>query len=180
LKRHTLIGCFACTLSMTPFLRGQAIPAASRIDAIQIGVGGTLTNPDFGQKNIEQITFFADCNLAHNLGVEGVIHYTVNSPTNVIENSYMAGARYIVRRKRFEPYGKVLFGLAHFGLQSGSLVNSNTGTYFGYVLGGGLDIHATRRINVRAFDFEAQQWPGFATHALTPFSGTIGVAYVFR
>ena len=127
MKRHTLIGCFACALSMTPFLRGQAIPAASRIDAIQIGVGGTLTNPDFGQKNIEQITFFADCNLDHNLGVEGVIHYTVNSPTNVIENAYVAGARYIVRRKRFEPYGKVLFGLAHFGLQSGSLVKPKYG-----------------------------------------------------
>jgi hypothetical protein len=47
-------------------------------------------------------------------------------------------------------------------------------------VGGGLDIQATRRINFRAFDFEAQMWPGFAAHGLSPLSGTIGVAYVFH
>jgi opacity protein-like surface antigen len=165
---------------MTPLLRGQAIPTASRIGAIQVGVGGSLTNPDYAQKNIGQITFFADYNLAHNLGVEGVIHYSVNTPTDISENSYMAGVRYIVRRKRFEPYGKVLFGVGHFGLQSGNFVNPNTATYFEYAVGGGLDIHATRHINVRAIDFEAQKWPGFATHGLSPLTGTIGVAYVFH
>jgi hypothetical protein len=180
LKRHTIIGCFACVLSMTPLLRGQALPTASRIGAIQVGVGGTLTNPDYGQKNIEQITFFADYNFGHNLGVEGVIHYSVNTPTDISENSYVAGPRYILRYKRFQPYAKVLFGVGHFGLQQGSFANPDTATYFEYVLGGGLDIHATHHINIRAFDFEAQKWPGFSKSGLSPLSGTIGVAYVFH
>jgi hypothetical protein len=165
---------------MTTLSRGQALPTASRIGSIQVGVGGTLTNPDFGQSNIEQITFFGDYNFAHNLGAEGVIHYSVNTPSDVSENSYLVGPRYILRHKRFEPYAKVLFGVGHFGLQSGSFANPNTATYFEYAVGGGLDVRATHHINVRAFDFEAQKWPGFATHGLSPLSYTFGVAYVFH
>jgi hypothetical protein len=165
---------------MTTMSRGQALPTASRIGSIQVGVGGTLTNPDFGQSKIEQITFFGDYSFAHNLGAEGVIHYSVNTPSDVSENSYMVGPRYILRHKRFEPYAKVLFGIGHFGLQSGNNANPNTATYFEYAVGAGLDIHATHHINVRAIDFEVQKWPGFATHGLSPLSGTIGVAYVFH
>jgi hypothetical protein len=180
LKRHTIIGCFACVLSTTTLAHGQAIPTASRVGSIQVGVGGTITSPDFGQKNIELITFYGDYDLPLNLGVEGVIHYSVNTPTDVSENSYLVGPRYIFRQRRFEGYAKVLFGAGHFGLQQGSFSNPNTSTYFQYALGGGVDVHVTRHINVRAFDFEAQKWPTFATHGLSPLSYTFGVAYVFH
>jgi hypothetical protein len=180
LKRHNLIGCFACVLSLTTWSRGQAVPTASRLGSIQLGVAGTYTNPDFAQKNIEQITFYGDFDLPLNLGIEGVIHYSVNTPTDVSENSYIAGPRYIFRHKRFEPYAKALVGVGHFGLQQGSFANPNTATYFEYVLGAGLDIHVTHHINIRAFDFEAQKWPGFGSHGLSPLSFTFGAAYRFH
>jgi hypothetical protein len=180
LKRHTSIGCFACVLGLATWSHGQAVPTASRIGSIQVGVAGTIVSPDFGQKNIEQITFYGDFDLPHNLGAEGVIHYSVNTPTDVSENSYLLGPRYIFRHKRFELYGKALLGVGHFGLQSGSFADPNTATYFAYALGGGLDIHVKRHINVRAFDFEAQKWPGFASHGLSPLAYTFGVAYVFH
>ena len=179
MKRQTLIGCFACVLSMSTWLHAQAVPTASRLGSIQVGVAGTLTNPDFAQSNIGQITFYGDFDLPHNLGVEGVIHYSVHTPSNVSENSYILGPRYIFRRKRFDGYGKVLFGVGHFGLQSGSLVDPNTGTYFEYAAGGGVDIHVKRHFNIRAFDFEAQKWPGFATNGLSPLTFTFGASYVF-
>ena len=180
MKRLTLIGCFACVLSMTALSHAQAVPTASRLGSIALGVGGTRTNPDFGQSDIESITFFGDVNFAHSLGVEGVIHYSVNTPTDVSENSYIAGPRYIIRQKRFEFYAKALFGVGHFGLQAGSNPYPGTASYFEYAVGGGVDIHATRHINIRAFDFEAQKWPGFGAHGLSPLAGTIGASYVFH
>lgn len=180
MKRHTFIGCVAWVLGLATWSHGQAIPTASRLGSIQLGVGGTLTNPDFGQSNIGQITFFGDINLQYNIGLEGVIHYSVNTPDDVSENSYLIGPRFILRHKRIDGYAKVLFGAGHFGLQSGSFADPNTATYFEYVLGGGVDVRATRHINIRAFDFEVQKWPTFAANGLTPLAGTIGVAYVFR
>jgi hypothetical protein len=165
---------------MATWAHGQAIPTASRLGSIQFGVGGTLTKPDFSTQNIGQITFYGDLDLQHHVGIEGVIHYSVNTPADISENSYLLGARYILRYKRIDGYAKVLVGAGHFGFQTGSYADPNTATYFEYVLGGGVDIHATRHINIRAFDFEYQSWPTFATSGLTPLSGTIGVAYVFH
>jgi len=180
LKRHTLIGCFACVLSMTTWMHAQAVPTASRVGSIALGVGGTIINPDFGQSKIEAITFFGDVNFLHSVGVEGVIHYSVNTPSDVSENSYIIGPRYIWRHKRVEGYAKALVGVGHFGLQQGSFANPNTATYFEYALGGGIDIRVARHINIRAIDFEAQKWPGFHPNTLSPYGGTIGVSYVFH
>jgi hypothetical protein len=178
LKRHTLIGCFACVLSLSTWVHAQATPTASRISSIAVGVGGTIINPDFAQSNIGAITFWGDYNLPYNLGIEGEIHYSVNTPSDVSENSYIIGPRYILRHKRIEGYAKVLFGVGHFGLQQGSFANPNTATYFEYALGGGIDVHVSRHINIRAIDFEAQKWPGFHPNTLSPWGGTIGVSYV--
>ena len=180
MKRHTLIGCFACVLSMSTWVHAQATPTASRISSIALGVGGTLINPDFAQSHIGAITFFGDYNLPYNLGIEGVIHYSVNTPSDVSENSYIIGPRYILRHKRVEGYAKVLLGVGHFGLQQGSFANPNTATYFEYALGGGLDIHVARHINIRAIDLEIQKWPGFHPNSLSPWGGTIGVSYVIH
>ena len=182
MKRHTLIGGFACAciLGMATMLQGQALPTASRIGSIQAGAGWYLANPDFGQSHIQGMIFYSDFNFAHNLGVEGEIHYSVITPSDVSENLYLIGPRYIVRERRFEGYAKALFGPGHFGLQIGSNPVPQTSTYFTYVLGAGVDVHVTRHINVRAFDFEFQKWPGFPPHGLSPYSGSVGAAYVFH
>ena len=140
--RHTLIGCFACFLSMSTWAHSQAAPTASRgIGTIAVGTGWSIFNPDFGQSHIGAITFWGDMNLPYSLGVEGVIHYSMNTPSDVSENSYIIGPRYIIRpHKRVEAYAKALFGVGHFGLQQGSFANPNTATYFEYLVGGGIDV----------------------------------------
>ena len=52
-------------------------------------------------------------------------------------------------------------------------------SYFIYALGGGVDYHATRHINIRLIDFEYQFWPGFKPNGLNPSGFNIGAAYVF-
>ena len=182
MKRHTLIVGLAwtCILGMATMLRGQALPTASRIGSIQAGAGWFLANPDFGQSHIQGMTFYTDLNFAHSLGLEGEIHYSVITPSDVSENLYIAGPRYILRQKRVEEYAKVLFGAGHFGLQIGNNPVPQTNTYFVYVVGGGVDVHVTRHINIRAFDFEVQKWPSFPTNGLSPLSGSVGAAYVFH
>lgn len=180
MKRLTMISCFACVLSLSTWSHAQAVPTASRLGSIAVGAGGTLISPDFGQQRIEAITFFGDINFAGSFGAEGVIHYSVNTPSDVSENSYLLGPRFIYRHKRFEPYAKVLLGVGHFGLQAGSNAYPGTASYFVFAPGAGLDIRASRHINIRAIDFEAQKWPGFAANGLSPFVLTFGASYIFH
>jgi len=180
LKRHHLIGCFAWVLGMATLSFGQAIPTASRAGQIQAGLGGLRLSPKFAQRDIQGLTFYADYNFAQHLGAEGEIHYSWRTPSDVSENTYLIGPRYIVRHKKLAGYGKALFGVGHFGLQQGNFVDANTASYFTYALGAGAEYQATRHINVRLIDFEAQKWPGFAKSGLSPYLFTVGVAWVFR
>ena len=52
-------------------------------------------------------------------------------------------------------------------------------TYKMYSFGGGVDIQAAQRINLRAVDFENLQWPGFQPNGLTPRVWSSGAAYGF-
>src|SRR5260370_29531018 len=167
---------------MSTWAHSQATPTASRlVGTIVVGTGWSIFNPDFAHSHIGAITFWGDLNLPYSLGVEGVIHYSVNTPSDVSENSYVIGPRYIVHpHKRVEAYAKALFGVGHFGLQQGSFANPNTATYFEYAVGGGIDARGARHINIRAIDFEAQKCPGFHPNPLSPRRGTVGVVHVFR
>jgi hypothetical protein len=180
LKRHFLIACFACVLSLTLWSHGQAVPTASRSGSAQIGGAATFISPDYTQQYIKGISIYGDYDIGQHLGVEGDIHISVSTPGDISENSYLLGPRYKWHHKRFEPYAKVLVGLGRFGFQSGSTAEPATFTYFQFAPGGGLDVRATRHINVRAFDVEFQKWPGFDSHGLSPIAYTIGVAYTLR
>jgi hypothetical protein len=180
LKRHILIGCFACVLGFATMLQGQAIPTASRTGSIQVGVGVMTTSPDYAQQYIKGLTFYADYGFLHNIGIEGEVHYSVITPTDLSENTYLIGPRYTVRRKRFSGYAKALFGMGRFGTQGGSFETTATTAYTAYAFGGGLEYMATRNINVRVFDVELQKWPSFPPNGLSPISYSIGVAYVIH
>ena len=180
MKRHILIGCFAGILGLTTMSHAQAIPTASRVGSIQAGAGWYFGSPDFGQKKIYGMTFYGDYDFGPHFGGEAEIHYTGFSSTNVTENSYLFGPRYILRHKKIQGYAKALFGVGHFSLTVAGVPDPNTGTYFEYALGGGVEYQATRHINIRVIDFEAQKWPGLGRSGLSPLGGTIGVAYTFR
>jgi hypothetical protein len=181
LKRHTLIGCFACVFGLTSWSHTQAIPTASRAGTIQIGVGGTFASPDYTQKYLKGLSIYGDFDFAHHIGVEGDIHFaSIIAPEDIGENTYLLGPRFTFRHGRFDAYGKGLLGIGQFQFQQGTYGNGSSSTYGVYALGGGLDIRATHHINVRAIDFEYQKWPHFYPNGLTPYVTTIGVAYVLR
>lgn len=91
-----------------------------------------------------------------------------NQYQGINENSYMIGPKVpITNIKGLTPYGKFLVG---FG--GGSFLNGHT-TVLAY--GGGVDYRLNKRLTLRAFDFEYQQW--MVKPNLHPYGGSVGIAY---
>jgi hypothetical protein len=180
LKLHTLIGCFACVLGLTTWSHAQATATASRPSALQLGGGFTYARPDYSVP-IKGLSIYGDYDFTRHLGVEGDIHFiSLITPADIAENSYLIGPRYRLHYGRFTPYAKALFGFGQFKYQYPSqFPAAATYTYGVYAFGAGVDVHATRHINVRPFDIEFQNWPNFKGVGLTPIVMTFGAAYAF-
>lgn len=86
------------------------------------------------------------------------------------EDNYLIGPRIpVFRFGRATTYGKVLFGWGNGDFLSGPT--------FVVAYGGGLDYRLSNRINLRAFDFEYQQWHTSPT--FFPYGGSAGVGFNF-
>ncbi len=178
MKTLTIIGCFACVLSVAASARGQALPTATARGNLQIGAGYTYAKPDYGTQSIQGGSIFADFDFAPHVGVEADIHYIAFiTPSDLAEDSYLFGPRFILPYGRFKFYAKALAGIGDLVIQEQADNKGRpSGDNFAYALGGGVDIQATRRIVVRA-DLETQHW-NYLT-GLTPTVITIGAAYRF-
>jgi len=94
-----------------------------------------------------------------------------NSPEGNKENNYLAGIRVPLNHfGRFTPYAKVLAGLG-----SGSFLNGST---FMMVYGGGVDHRLSRKLSLRAGDFEYQRWR--TAPSLSPYGFSVGLGYRIR
>ena len=180
LKNVIAIASLAGILSLSSVGLSQALPTAVAKGQLQVGGGWTYAEPDYGQKAIQGVSGYADFDFARHIGIEASGHWlSVITPTDLGENSILFGPRFIMHPGRFDLYGKALFGIGDIDIQE---VQDNpqggAGSYFAYGVGGGVDLRATRHINVRVFDFEYQHW-GYQT-GLTPAVFTVGAAYRFR
>jgi len=176
-----LTGWIACMFGLSLVAHSQAIPTASRWgSSLQIGIGASIVNPDYGEKKDKGPTIYGTFDFTRHIGIEGDVHLaSVIAPADVGENTYLLGPRYVFHHGRFHPYAKGLLGLGVINFQPDNRPHTSA-TYVAYALGGGLDIKVARKINVRAIDVEAQSWPGYNPHGLSPFVMTFGVAYSFR
>jgi hypothetical protein len=98
-----------------------------------------------------------------------------NQFENIQENNYLLGPRVPIHRFwRATPYAKVLFGFSNMSFE----YNVATGRYTTIAYGGGVDMKLTRRISLRAFDFEYQQYPTWYNHqTLNPYGASVGASY---
>jgi opacity protein-like surface antigen len=179
LKTFVKIGSFACLLSFAAIGHTQALPTATGHGGLQVGGGWTYGMPDYGQKNIQGVTAYADFDFLTHVGVEAEYHYiSLITPTDLGENSFLVGPRFVLPRGRYSLYAKGLIGIGDINIQE---VEDNpqggAGTYLAYGVGGGIDYRVWKRVVARA-DFEYQHW-SYAT-GLTPTAVTIGAAYRFR
>ena len=181
MKRLTLMAIVALLAAgAAPRLLAQATATASRAGGLQVGGAVSIASPDYGQKNIEGLSVYADLDITTHLGAEVVAHkVSYITPTDIGEDTYLIGPRYTYRYKGiFEPYAKILFGFGRFQYQY-DYEPHFAQTYGVYAGGAGLDIRVRPHVNVRAIDFEYQKWPGFGRSGLTPYVASFGAAYVF-
>lgn len=161
----------------------QAIPAATRSGNIQLGAGYSFAGPDYGQKKIQGYTIYGSYDFLRHWGIEGNIHkVSVITPTDIGEDTYLLGPRYVFHYRRFKPYAKAQFGIGRFktDFDKDSKKPNFTNTNGVYAFGGGVDMRATSHLNIRAVDFEYQKWPGFRDNGLSPYVFTFGAAYTFH
>lgn len=179
--KSSTIGLLVCVLSSPSLAHAQAKPTATARGLLQAGFGYSIAAPDYGQDWIQGGSGFIDFDPTLHFGVEADIHYiALITPTDLAENTFEAGPRYVYHRGRFAPYAKFLLGRGDLVIQeSQDNPGRYSGNYFMYSVGAGLDIEVNRHLIVRAGDFEYQRWPGLG-NGLSPAVFTAGVAYRFR
>jgi hypothetical protein len=172
-----LLGSFMVTAA----LHGQALPAASRSLSFEAGAGVSFANPDYSNKYIKGITAFGSADFRKGLGVDVEYHDTnIITPADIGEQTFLAGLRYGVHKRKFYPYVKGLAGIGTFSFQQGYYAKASSSHYSVFALGGGIEYHATPHISIRLIDMEYQEWTTFSPSNLTPIVYTIGAAYRFR
>ena len=105
-----------------------------------------------------------------------------NSYLDIREDNYLIGPRLPIEKLRFwraTPYAKFLVGNSRMNFEySGAYEH-----YTDIAYGGGLDIKLSKKITLRAIDFEYQKWlgwpniPGYPNSPLSPYGGSVGVSY---
>lgn len=186
MKRHHLVGLvlflFGCSLAS----QAQAVPMATRLGGLQVGAGFSFAVPDYGPTYIKGYTIYGDADLWRRVGIEVDVHQiNVLTPTDIGEDTYLAGPRFtLMRRDRVRVYAKALGGIGRFEYQAGVHPHPFTDTFGVFSVGGGIEFRASQHINIRAVDIEAQKWPSYGTpgypaNGLTPFVTTFGAAYSF-
>ena len=120
--RFALPCCFALLSTLSGYTLAQAVPSATRAATAQIGGGVSLASPDYGTRCIKWVSVFGDLDFgAHfgaHLGAEIDVHLvSYITPTDIGQDTYLAGPRYTYRRKHLNVYGKGLLGLGEFQCQ---------------------------------------------------------------
>lgn len=187
MRRFVLLAC--CVLC-AGILRAhaQVEPSATRSQfALSAGAMGSVFQPDYAGNEVPEsasnalwgLGGYVDFRVRRWLQFEGEARWLrFNQYANIYEDNYLIGPRIPIKRYgRFTPYGKALFGYGKMNFEA----NYANGRFADIALGGGVDYDLTKRISVRAFDFEYQLWPNWESFAgsqtLKPYGGSAGVAY---
>ena len=99
-----------------------------------------------------------------------------NPYIGITQDNYLLGPRLPIhhfRILRATPYGKALVGLGNMTFE----YNDAHGRFTDVALGGGVDMQLTKRISIRAIDFEYQLWPNWVNGTLKPYGASVGVGY---
>jgi hypothetical protein len=174
------------------FARAQVVPSAyAQRFTINVGALGSVFQPDYKGGGVAQTGpyrlygdgAYVDVKLTRWVQIEAEARWLRFNPyLSITEDNYLIGPRLPIEKLRFKraiPYAKVLFG---FGIINFPLYGFN-GRYADIAYGGGVDVKLTKRITLRAIDFEYQQWPqspnvpGYPNSTLSPYGGSVGVSY---
>ena len=97
-----------------------------------------------------------------------------NQYGGISQNNYLIGPRVpVLHFWRSSVYAKALGGYAKMNFDS----FGNKGTFTDLAFGGGMDVKLTKRISIRAADFEYQYYPKWSNSTLSPYGASVGIGY---
>jgi len=147
-------------LCAAPRLAPAQVQAAGDRGGLIVSVGGmgSAYSIQYGQRKMAGITAFVDADTKRRFGIEAEGRWLeFHQTANVHAETFSIGARYHFDVGRFAPYAKGLVGFGDFNFP----YNYAYGRYLVVTAGGGVDFRLTRRLTLRAVDFEYQDWPNF-------------------
>jgi hypothetical protein len=154
----------------------QVAPAATaRMFSVTAGGTGSLFNPDYGPNQLIGVGVFVDVGFTRWVQIEGEGRWQrFHQYEDIYQDNYLIGPRVPLKRFwRATPYAKALIGFSKMNFQ----FNYASGKFTDIAYGGGVDVKLTRRITVRAIDFEFQQWPKWVQGSLYPYGASVGISY---
>lgn len=166
------------------FARGLSINAGGEASGFQPDYIGTGVPAQAGFHGyMAGIGTYVDVKITPWIQFEGEARWMrFNKPVGgIYQDNYLIGPRLPIYRAHFwkaTPYAKAMVGYGKLNFEDGN----GWGRYTDIAFGGGLDIKMSRRLTLRAPDFEYQIWPNWSegtaqTYTLKPYGLSIGVAY---
>jgi hypothetical protein len=186
--RRSIIALFGILLAAGVFSApAQVVPAAtSRQFSLTAGGLGSVFQPDYAGGGVAGTSFnrlygvgaYVDVKFTRWIQIEAEGRWLrFNEYEAIDEDNYLIGPRLPIRRLRFwraTPYAKALIGYGKMNFDNSEAYGRFTDLAFG----GGLDIKLTRKISLRAIDFEYQDWPKWVNNqSLMPYGASVGIGY---
>ena len=168
------------------WVAGERSGSAQAVEAMDgrglyINAGGMASGfmpGDWNQAVIGAGTY-VDVHFSHWIQVEGEARWMRwNGYFGETQDNYLIGPRVPVYRigRRAQIYGKGLIGLAKMNFSE--LDKYKNGQFTALAFGGTLDYKLTRKLTLRAVDFEYQYWPKWVPNeSLSPYGVSVGASY---
>lgn len=182
-KRMRALAMMICLGWLAAKASAQALPTASGPGPyISLGAGVSAIQADYGQRILGGGMLFSDMHVTARYGIEAEARWLdKHTDEGVTERTLLVGPHvYLFKHGPFKAYGKFLVGQAHMTFPFGYA----KGNYLALVPGAGLDVKLTPRIELRALDFEYQDWRNFTFGPMHPYGISAGISFrlthVFR
>ncbi len=158
--------------------RGQAVESATaRQLTLSAGAFASGYQPDDGPNTLYGAGTYFDLHFTHWFQVEGEGRWLrFHEYAGEHQDTYLIGPKVPIHQfgSRSQVYGKALIGLGKMTFPN----NYGYGSFTALAFGGGLDYRLTRRVTLRAVDFEYQDWPKWLNNSsLYPYGVSLGMSY---
>lgn len=180
MRKHGSLKCLLglallTTCTALSSARGQALPTAKGWGShLDVGGGVSLFQQDYGKRQIEGTTFYADYFPHWRYGLTAEARFlNRNTSQQVTMRTYMGGLKVALRPHpaMLQPYAKMVVGTGHIVLP----FKYAQGNFLTYAPGAGLDVALTDYVKLRVIDYEYQRWPDFPYGTLSPSGFTTGI-----
>ena len=181
--KRSVVLVFILFVLLIAGLRSVSAQAVEAMDArgFYVDAGGMASGfmpGDWNQPVIGAGTY-VDLHFSHWIQVEAEGRWMRwNGYFGETQDNYLIGPRVPVFRigRRAQIYGKGLVGLAKMNFSE--LDRYKNGSFTALAFGGTLDYKLTRKLTLRAVDFEYQYWPKWVPNqSLQPYGVSVGMAY---